>query len=187
MFIHKNYPAIVNLLRSSITFLALCTSLLLPKISFSQNDVDVLMKDWIGEWEGTYIVTGGDAPGTAKENIKISVVLKNSYLNIHEEGEMAEQGPDFAWASDYFITYDYKTGNLVGVYITMNSGADLIGKIKGELVSDNKFVITSKCNLYTWITTWELKEGKLYRKIETKYKDKSKNEPVFETVFSKKK
>lgn len=143
------------------------------------------MWDWIGEWEGTYKVTGGDMPGTAKEYMKISSALDNTCLLIYIEGYIVEDKKGYKWFSEEYLTYNFK-GEIVGFYIS-NSGGDYMETIKGEFDGDSKMILKGKCKLYSTLTTWELKEGKIYRYIKDTYKDINPNDPGVETVFSKKK
>src|SRR2546426_832313 len=137
---------------------------------------------WLGEWEGTYKVTGGERPGTAKDKITISGVENNIYVQIHLEGDMVEDSV-YKWIEDEFLTYSLNEKGITGFYINSNGPQDAAA-IKGEMEGDKKFILDGESDWYKSKWTYELKDGKLHRKIELTDKKENKKDSV-ERVFTK--
>lgn len=137
------------------------------KTCFSQ---DFDSKSWIGTWEGSYKVTGGEFPGTAKEILTISTEHNRKYLHFTVKGWMANDS-NMNWTEDYFMTIDLSTRSFIGFYIDDN-GADYLESLSGLLIGDNKINLKGECKRYTTNDTLEIKQdGKLYKTDLTKYKD----------------
>lgn len=149
-------------------------------------DITRILDGWIGEWETTYEVTAGVVPGMAKEKITISGAENNLYLQIHLFGWMAGDSAEYHWVEDEFLTYDLSEKGLSGFYISSN-GAEWSEKLTGDWEEgSNKLIREGESKYYKTKITWEVKDGKLYRKIESTNKKENKKSK-FERVFSKKK
>ena len=119
-----------------------------------------------------------------KERITITGAVNNMYLHIHLVGWMAGDSARYNFAEDEFLTYDFTEKGLSGFYVSSN-GADYSEVLKGDWEEGSKKLIREgESRMYKTKITWELKDGKLYRKIEsTNKKDNRKSKIV--SVFTK--
>jgi len=151
---------------------------------FCQFDITRILDGWMGEWETSYEVTEGDVPGIAKEKLTISGADNNIYLHIHEVGWMAEDSSKYNWEEDEYLTYDFKEKGLSGFFISSN-GAEWSQTLKGDWEEgSDKLIREGESVRNKTKITWEVKDGKLYRKIEYTYK-KDNKKGKFERVFTK--
>jgi len=149
-------------------------------------DITRMLDGWIGEWETTYEVTGGMKPGMAIEKITISGAENNLYLHINLVGWMAGDSVKFTYVEDEFLTYDLTEKGLSGFYINSN-GAEWSETLKGNWEEgSNKLIREGESRYYKTKITWEVKDGKLHRRIESTIK-KDKKTSNFERIFTKSK
>ncbi len=154
-------------------------------VSFCQPiDVTKVLYEFIGEWETSYEVTGGEVSGMVKERITVVGANNNEYLWIHLYGWMAKDSAEHHWTEDEFLTYDFSEKGLAGFYISSN-GADWSETLKGDFEEGSNMLIREgESRVSKTKITWDVKDGKLYRTIEdTDKRDKKKYK--IERVFTK--
>jgi hypothetical protein len=147
-------------------------------------DITQILDEWIGEWETSYEVTSGIAPGMAKEKITMSGAENNFYLQIHSFGWMAGDSAKYHWTEDEFLTYDLTKKEISGFFLNSN-GAEYSETLKGDWEEgSNRIIREGESRMYKTKITWEVKDGKLHKQVEDTNKKENKKEKI-ERVFTK--
>jgi hypothetical protein len=144
----------------------------------SQYEFVDILSNMIGDWQSTFVNSQGD---TCKEEMSIEFKHSKMFIEIQIKGFVAIK-PVLKYTETEYLTMDDK-GNIGGFYIDDN-GYWGMTQIKGK-VEDDVFVLKGESKLWTDMSTWEYKDGKITIKGKTKMKD-SGRESSATRIFTKK-
>ena len=147
----------------------------------SISSQDILIQDWLGEWETLYNVNDD----LIKENLLIKEIHNHTFIKIEENGGiLVDSILEFRFSADMYLTFDFMNHKTTGFRID-NHGFNGMMQITAEIISDNKLNINGENSYYLINETWEVKnDGKLYRKKQDKVKE-TKEDIISEAVFTK--
>jgi hypothetical protein len=140
----------------------------------SSNCQVISVGEWLGEWEATFEISGGEKEGTVKETISIKEIHNRTFVNIFISGGFLDGDYlEFKYTNEIFLTFDFEGQKILGLYID-DRGFNGMMQVTVEVLGDDSLSIKGENNNWDYNSIWKFRtDGSLYKTFSTFNKNDS--------------